>query len=618
MNRSSSNRNAEILGSWASWLIPLLVYLGTIAPLVTAGDAGEFVVAVSRFSLPHPPGYPLYILLLKIWSVLPLGFGSDPLAFKTNLFSAVCMAVTCGFFYRLARMLTGSAAASLAATLLLAFSRTPWKFAVVTEVYGLNMLITVLLLYGLAIAKYEAKRWGLVLASLAFGLGLAHHNTILLFIPLVIGLWPRGRSVVKIPRGNVAVCILAPLLLYLLIPVLASRTPQYAGGFTVRDFSRIVTRSEYRERAAMHNPAEEQLIRPRDVLTRMARTLGEQFGWILLAIGVLGWLFAPSGKRSWAFWGAVTVLIWIISLGFFSRGSPLGMPFNYLRSVDEFLIPVNLFVALGIAWLFAPLALVLTSQADFAGTEGQNFIPPKIIPVTIMLLLCVIPLFLAVVNFKCSSMSHHTFAQDQARNVLEQTPAGGVLVVSGDESFLFEYLQEVRKINPDVQLVVYPMSIVVDGVALPPANSLAYFIDKQLGDRTCMFSFSPPATILPFLEIPRALRLDGVAYTLIPAAAGQPEFTIGDPAIWLKYQLRNLDPVTLGSMVPDDFEFETFDRYVNGLRASVAKLTEDGYGRDEATVTLGQMADFLAKTLDRMNYSLYSTEPNPQEEDPVQ
>jgi hypothetical protein len=488
----------------------------------------------------------------------------------------------------------------------------------VTEVYALNMLITVLVLYGLAVARYESKRWGVALASLAFGFGLAHHNTILLFIPLIIGLWPRGRTAVKLPRWKVIVCILAPLALYLLIPVLASNTPQYANGFKARDFMSIVTRAEYRERAEMHNPAEEQLIRPRDVLVRTARTLGRQFGWILLAIGVLGWLFAPSGKRAWAFWGAVTVLIWIISLGFFSRGSPLGMPFNYLRSVDEFLIPVSLFIALGTGWLFAPITLSLTSRADFAGTEGQNFIPPKIIPVVIMLLMCVIPLFLAVANFRYSSMSHRTYAQDQARNVLDQTPDGGVLVVSGDESFIFEYLQQVRGLRPDVELIVYPTSIVVEGVALPPANSLAYFIDKELGDRTCLFSFSPPATILPFLQVPRALRLDGVAYTLVTAEPGQPEFTVGDPGIWLKYQLRNLDPETLGSIVPDDFEYETFDRYVNGLRATVAKLTEDGYGGDDATLTLGQMADFLAKTLEKVDYPQSSIQPDPQQEDLVQ
>jgi hypothetical protein len=62
---------------------------------VTAGDAGEFVVAAYRFSLPHPPGYPLYMLLLKLWSMLPINIGLDPLAVKANLFSALCMTIMC-------------------------------------------------------------------------------------------------------------------------------------------------------------------------------------------------------------------------------------------------------------------------------------------------------------------------------------------------------------------------------------------------------------------------------------------------------------------------------------------------------------------------------------------
>ena len=129
MNQSTStNRTVETLGSVASWLVPLIVYVATIAPLVTAGDAGEFIVSAHQFSIPHPPGYPLYMLLLKLWSYVPISLGNDPYAVRCNLLSAVCMAIACGFFYRLMRIITGSVPASLAAALLLAFSRNVWRF----------------------------------------------------------------------------------------------------------------------------------------------------------------------------------------------------------------------------------------------------------------------------------------------------------------------------------------------------------------------------------------------------------------------------------------------------------------------------------------------------------
>jgi hypothetical protein len=383
MNQSTANRTVETLGSVASWLVPLVIYVSTIAPLVTAGDAGEFIVAAHRFSLPPPPGYPLYMLLLKLWTYLPISLGADPYAVRANLFSAVCMAIACGFFYKLMRILSGSAPASLAAALILAVSRTLWKFAVVTEVYGLNMLLTVLVLYGLALASVEKKRSGLVLVSLAFGFGLAHHETIVLLAPMIFSLWPKGRGAAHIHGGTVFFCIVAPLLLYALIPIMAANSPEYSQtGFKFRDFIQTVTRAEYRERASHQNPAEEQLIQSRDIIKRSVDYLGKQFGWFLLALGVLGWLFAPSGRRAWAFWAVITTCIWLVAMAFFSRGSPLGMPFNFLRSIDEFMIPVNMFIAMGFAWLLAPIAVMLTSKADISGTESQNIIAPRYIPLT--------------------------------------------------------------------------------------------------------------------------------------------------------------------------------------------------------------------------------------------
>ena len=42
----------------------------------------------------HPPGYPFYILTAKLFSLLPWG----SLAFKVNLFSALCACLALGIF----------------------------------------------------------------------------------------------------------------------------------------------------------------------------------------------------------------------------------------------------------------------------------------------------------------------------------------------------------------------------------------------------------------------------------------------------------------------------------------------------------------------------------------
>ncbi len=599
---NDNTKLVELIGSLASWLAPLLVYISSLAPCVTAGDAGEFIVAVQRFGLPHAPGYPLYMLLLKIWSAVPISLGADPLAVKCNLFSAVTMAIACWLFYKLARTLTGSAAASLGATLLLAFSRTFWKFAVVTEVYSLNVLLIVLLLLGLAIAREGKKPVGLVIAALAFGLGLTHHQTILFMVPFLIFLWPKGKFDSPVPVVGIVVAFILPLIFYLFLPVFAGNTPGYEDGFTTGSFVDYVTRAEYRQRPELQELPPDQLIGPPDVLNRVAQYLPRQFGWIILVLGFAGWFMAPAGKRAWGLWGGLTAVLWILMIGYFSRGAPLGMPFNFLRSVDEFLIPLNIFLALGLAFLFRLLSHELESQKDFGGTEGQNLIPPQYISLFIMLLLCVLALFVGVNNDLYSNMSHHTFAQDQSRNVLSQVPEDGVLVVSGDESFMFEYLQEVRGVRPDVELVVYPFRMTIGDVQYNTVDSLAAYLDLSLEDRDVLFTFSDASLAVNQLDPPKALSLEGVALRMIDREEGMSPIISGHPDAWLAYQLRNLDPETVNSLIFDDFEYEVVDRYINCLRSSVAWLDSNGYEGDRSRIAFNEMANALETVLQETHY----------------
>src|SRR4029453_14995991 len=58
------------------------------------GDSGELAAAVHVVGIPHPPGYPLYVLLGKLFSVLaPVG---KP-AVRLNVFSAVCSGASVTF-----------------------------------------------------------------------------------------------------------------------------------------------------------------------------------------------------------------------------------------------------------------------------------------------------------------------------------------------------------------------------------------------------------------------------------------------------------------------------------------------------------------------------------------
>ena len=65
--------------------IVFAVYAAGACHTIYVGDSGDLVTAVYVLGIPHPTGYPLYVLLGKLWSVLiPVG----TVAWRMSLFSA--------------------------------------------------------------------------------------------------------------------------------------------------------------------------------------------------------------------------------------------------------------------------------------------------------------------------------------------------------------------------------------------------------------------------------------------------------------------------------------------------------------------------------------------------
>jgi uncharacterized membrane protein YhaH (DUF805 family) len=124
----------------------LAVYVWSLAPTVTFWDAGEFIAAGRILGIPHPPGTPLFVLLMHVWGLL-VPFGEY--AWRINLFSAVLSAAGAGCWFlvahetlRRATLDTGAQAAALirfggaaAAAVMGAFAFTTWQNSNETEVY---------------------------------------------------------------------------------------------------------------------------------------------------------------------------------------------------------------------------------------------------------------------------------------------------------------------------------------------------------------------------------------------------------------------------------------------------------------------------------------------------
>lgn len=74
-------------------VVALVVYLLTVSPTVAFWDVGEFLACSANLGVPHPPGTPLYVLIGRIFSMIPI---SPEIAFRINFISVLCGALSTG------------------------------------------------------------------------------------------------------------------------------------------------------------------------------------------------------------------------------------------------------------------------------------------------------------------------------------------------------------------------------------------------------------------------------------------------------------------------------------------------------------------------------------------
>ncbi len=91
---NSTESAGKVVGALCVALIASLYYI-TLYPSLPGGDSGELIVASCSLGLPHPPGYPLFAMIGWLFTHIP--FGS--IAWRVNLFSAVCGVVASAFLY---------------------------------------------------------------------------------------------------------------------------------------------------------------------------------------------------------------------------------------------------------------------------------------------------------------------------------------------------------------------------------------------------------------------------------------------------------------------------------------------------------------------------------------
>jgi hypothetical protein len=343
----------------AFWL-----YAAGAAPGLTwahqGADGGELVTAAVVNGVPHPPGYPLYIMLLQAWLWLAQSAGlRGDLNWQAALFSALCAALSAGVTLHTAHRLLlqsstpakekaalpGSAALLWATLAAIAWAISPllWTQAVIAEVYALHALLLALL--GAAVLVYPGRLWYI---ALLVALGVANHLTTLLLLPAAAySVWVAqqratpGRSQASLLRvaAVFGAGLLMGALFYGRIPLAARGAPPVNWGYADNwaGFWWLVSGAAYRGYLFDGLPA---ALLPR--LASWAYSITAQYTPIGLALALVGlahWDRTAAHLRNFS-------LLWLLPVSAYAV-------VYYTRDSDIYLLPVGWLLAL---WLAVGLA----------------------------------------------------------------------------------------------------------------------------------------------------------------------------------------------------------------------------------------------------------------------
>ena len=159
--------------------ISFLVYVLTLAPAVVGFDSAELVTGAYSLGIVHPTGYPLFLLLGKLFTFLPVG----NVAYRVNLMSAFFGALSVSLLSYFLFQLTGRRWTALFGGGVFAFMISFWQMAVVTEVYTLHVFFLSLEWVLLMRWKQSGQMRWLDFFVLAYTLSLANHVSGALFAP---------------------------------------------------------------------------------------------------------------------------------------------------------------------------------------------------------------------------------------------------------------------------------------------------------------------------------------------------------------------------------------------------------------------------------------------------
>jgi|GEM_PF-3579622 len=455
--------------------LAFVLYYSTLARSIYLEDSAEFVTAASTLSIPHPSGYPLYILTAKIISLFPF---LPTIVERINFVSLFwTLAAIVLLYFCVSKLYSRTIAWAL--SFIFAVSPLVWQQATYAEVYSLNTFFFVLLFWLYLYYRDNPSHKRLYLLIFTYGLSLTNH-----YLPLAIGpllaawllsLRAKPAGVAKqsysrdkespsdellqrddriasvastLPRNDIVFYLklfcffLLGLIPYLYIPIRAAMHPPFA--WFRGDMTKLLTYNlAYGYKISGHT-----LRYIHDIL----KSLLESFGWVGWSLSFTGFV-ALFWKKHFLRWPA-TISFALLSIGLVTVLSS-GQEYTLFASsfYKTLHVPALMASLLPLGWL---LQLIYKSKFRFL-----LFYP-------LLLLLLSLPAGDLGGRWLANNRGDYNFLDSYSLRLLESLPPKAALFVHHDNVvndpiiFSLAYQQYVKKIRLDI--TIYSLT----PVFLPP------------------------------------------------------------------------------------------------------------------------------------------------------
>lgn len=432
------------LAAVGAFFLAALVYVRTLLPGVSFGDWAEAQMIPARLGILHPTGYPLYLLLGKLFSVIPV----ESVAYRANLLSAVAAAGVVGMAVLIAARLGARPVIATGAALCLAVTGTLWQEATFSEMNGLHLLLVALLLHRALVWRAERRDRDLLVGALLGGLCVSNHGLAITVVPLVILLVLvdarreiAAHPVVLVKAAGAFVLGLLPYL-YLPLRALAGPPGVYGSFLTWDGFFGHVSGAQFR--GDMHFTSIESFRTAWAAMPQVVHHLVSLSNVVFVGIGVVGVAILLL-RNHW--FGLLLVVLGVVNVYFYA---------NYLGDLSHYLLTT---------WLILAIGLAVAGEAVVGLVVGRIGLRAVGIQYAILGL----ALVLVVSNWAAHDQSANRDGERFTAAVFAALPQDAVLLTYWDALTPLSYEHCIEGVRPDVTLQAYDESALVtcDPVARP-------------------------------------------------------------------------------------------------------------------------------------------------------